>query len=424
MKRPYRPFTSGNFKKRERGGVSVQIAIMLVALLGFVALGTEIVFTLFKSREMQSATDSAALAAATARMRGYPVDYVTEALAVASASGFIAGQDGTTVTVNYPPASGGFQGKPEAVEVIISQPQTLAIVNLLRDGSVVVTARAVAVIGSSGRFCALSLDGAASGAVSGSGGATVDMIDCGLAVNSASDHAVSLSGGANITALQLSIVGGYSLSGGAFITATDGITTHAAPTSDPYANIPVPAFGACNKNNYSASGGKVETLSPGVYCNGMSLSGGSVITLNPGVYTIDRGSLSVSGNSSLSGNGVTIVLTSSTHSNYGTVSFSGGAIVNITAPSSGPTAGLAFFQDQAAPTSGSNNFSGGNAQVINGALYFPRQAIRYSGGSSTDGKCTQLIARTMSFTGNATLRLNCEGMGTSPIGAGATRLVE
>lgn len=401
----------------------MQVAIVLVALFGCVALGTEVVYALFKSRHMQSAADSSALAAATAQARGYPTDYATEALAVASAGGFVSGQDSTTVTVNSPPTQGAFVTRTDAVQVVISQPQDLALIGLFRDGPVTVTARAVALIGA-GTMCALSLDSSASGAVSGSGGAIANLIDCGIAVNSSSSTAVSLTGGASITALQASIVGNYRLSGGATITATDGITTHATPTADPYAGVSVPTIGTCTKNNYNASGGKVETLTAGVYCNGMSLSGGSNITLSPGVYIIDRGGLSISGGSTLTGNGVTIVLTSSTGGNYGTVSFSGGSNVNISAPTSGPTAGLAFFQDPNAPTSGSNDFTGGNSQIINGAVYFPRQAVRYTGGASVANQCTQVIARTITFTGGSTLRPNCAGRGTLSIGSAPSRLVE
>ena len=38
--------------------------------------------------------------------------------------------------------------------------------------------------------------------------------------------------------------------------------------------------------------------------------------------------------------------------------------------------------------------------------------------------CTQLIARTVTFNGNATLKQSCSGVGTSTIGQIAVKLVE
>jgi hypothetical protein len=75
---------------------------------------------------------------------------------------------------------------------------------------------------------------------------------------------------------------------------------------------------------------------------------------------------------------VTIIFTTSTGSNYATASISGGFIVPITAPTSGPLAGLAFFQDRNAPTSGSDSFSGGSTQNITGTIYFPSQNMTFN----------------------------------------------
>lgn len=408
----------------KRGGIAVQTALMLVLLLGFAALGTEIVLMLLTARHMQSAADSAAFSAATARTRGYPADYVTEANGVAAASGFPAGQDGTTVAVNVPPTQGSFRGNEDALEVIISQPQALPLVGLFRAGVLTVSARAVAVTGGTGKFCALSLNRSASAAVSANGTVGVNFIDCGLAVDSAAANALTLTGGASVTALQVQTVGGYSLSGGATLTASEGISTRSSSIPDPYAGVAVPPIGPCTKTGYKVTGGASVTLSPGVYCNGIVATGNSRIRLNPGTYIIDRGSLSVSGGSSLSGTGVTFVLTSSTGSNYATVAFSGGAAIDLTAPQSGDLSGLAFFQDRRAPTGVTNKFTGGTSQIINGALYLPRQTINYAGGGSQQSQCTQIIADKITFSGNATLRLNCEGMGTTPVGYGPAQLVE
>jgi hypothetical protein len=152
----------------------------------------------------------------------------------------------------------------------------------------------------------------------------------------------------------------------------------------------------------------------------------------PGIYVIDRGSLTMTGGSTLNAPaGVTIVLTSSTGSGYGTVSIAGGNTFDVSAPTTGPTAGLAVYQDRRAPSTSSNSFSGGSGQTIQGALYFPNEPVTYSGGTgNTPATCTQLVVLRATFVGTSTLNSSCTGTGVASIGGttgttgGTAQLVE
>jgi hypothetical protein len=100
------------------------------------------------------------------------------------------------------------------------------------------------------------------------------------------------------------------------------------------------------------------------------------------------------------------------------VTINGNFNLNITAPTTGPTAGIALFQDRLACASCSNKLNGGSTQNITGAIYFPTNAIEYSGGASTGGPvCTQLIAYTITFKGNSTFNSSCNSAGTKQINA-------
>ena len=68
----------------ERGSVAVITAIVLLALLGFAGLGTDITFALYKHRQMQSIAGAAAMGGATAMMTGHPASPATEARAIAA----------------------------------------------------------------------------------------------------------------------------------------------------------------------------------------------------------------------------------------------------------------------------------------------------------------------------------------------------
>jgi hypothetical protein len=403
------------------GSIAILIALLLVVLIGFVSLGTEIVSLLMISRSMQVATDSAALAAVTARTRGYPTDYSDEAFALARAAGYVQGQNGTTVTVNVPPLSGSQLGNDNAVEVIIAQPQTLALASLFRSGTFNVSARSVAIIGGTG-LCVLALDGSASSAVQVSNGASVVLNQCGVGANSISNSAINVSGAATLTAATLTVAGNYSVSGGGSVNISGTIAKKAAVIADPYAGRSVPTPGTCLAGGLISN--KTVALPAGTYCSGIRLTNASNVTLS-GVYIVKDSSFSIAGGSTISGTATIVLTGTGTGSNIGTVTISNGSTTNLTAPATGPTAGMVFFQDPRAPSSGVNDFTGGTSNTIGGAMYFPKQTVNYSNGSSTGATCTQLVARKLVFRGGTTFNLNCTGSGTSSIGGNSSaQLVE
>ena len=151
--------------------------------------------------------------------------------------------------------------------------------------------------------------------------------------------------------------------------------------------------------------------------------------MTPGIYYLDRSTLS-SNNGTVNCPtcvpgvaGVTIVLTSSTGSNWSTISFSGNSTVDLTAPPSGPTAGMVFFQDRNTPSTVTANLGGGSGQKFTGALYFPSVGVNYGGNSSTQ-YCAQLIAKTVTFGGNSSFRSDCATVGTLGMSVIALKIAE
>jgi Flp pilus assembly protein TadG len=420
-----------------RGGVAVMTAMSLTSLLGFAGLGTEATLWYVAKRNLQGATDAAAYTAATAEAAGQNSTAFTDAAkAVAKKYGFVDGAGGVTVSVNNPPHSGANTGNAQAVEVLIQQPQQLMFAALFMDSNPNISARAVAApgvaTGGGPADCVIALDRGNVTDVIDTGTATLNMSSCNIMVNSPSSSALSISGTATINARSASIVGNYTTSGDAHLNVTDGITTGSAPMNDPYANVQIPPYSGCNQTNYSVSTSHTLTPVNGIYvlCNGLRVTGQGNLTLQPGVYIINGGNMSVSGGATVSGNGVTIIMTNSTTpTSTGSVSIAGGSNINLSAPTTGATAGLAFFQDRGAANNGSNSFSGGATQSITGALYFPNQAVSFSGNSgNTPAPCTQLVGYTLTFTGTSAFNANCNGLGLQAMGGasspGAVKLIE
>lgn len=411
--------------RSERGSVAIQLGLMITVILGMVGLGVEITFALYKHRQMQSAADSAALGGATALMRGYPANFRVESWAIAANAGFVNGVNGVTVTVNQPPTLGSHAGASKAVEVIVSQPQNLGLVALFREGLFQVGTRAVAIVGGSGNACLLqTLPGWMTG-ISLTNGVRVTLEGCGMNANATGPSSLSVTGGARLNTQYVSVSGDVSVNNGGRIDAPDGIKTNQPAVADPYASVAQPSYSGCDHTNTNIGwSAQEQTISPGVYCNGLAFTNSARVAMTPGVYIIDRGAFDIGGGTRVTGSGVTIFLTSSTGSNYADVFIGNGARVDFSAPTSGATSGLVFFGDRNAPLSNTAEFGGGARADITGAIYFPSQTVTMGNGFSNDASCTQLIAGVIRFTGGVRFANACQNTGVTAIGGSAVQLVE
>lgn len=408
------------FGRDQSGNYVIIIGLLMPVLVGVVGLGTDYGIWSYTHRVMQSAADSGAVSAATAHAAGNTEGLTTQANAVASKYGFINGQGDVNITVNRPPQSGNNTKNLNAIEVIIKQSTKRSLSAVLQPQQFDITARAVAIGLGDGKGCVLALNGAASGASTTQGGANINLKSCSLYDNSSDASALTVGGSATLNALSVNVVGG--ISGQSGITTTQGTWSGVTPAADPYAQVtnPTPAGPAVNNCCSHAT----DTISPGIYKNGMKLVAGANITLSPGVYYIGGSGLDVAGGATLTGTDVTLVFTSINGGGYGSAKVNGGAAINLTAPTTGPFAGIAVFGDRNMPVGTEFAFNGGSSQTFTGALYLPKGNVKWAGGADTTTGCTQLVADTVTFTGSSNFAINCAGSGTKPISSANVTLVE
>ncbi|WP_380941138.1 pilus assembly protein TadG-related protein [Sphingomonas floccifaciens] len=399
-----------------RGSVLPMIGAGILVLVGVCGLGAEGGSLYLTKQRMQSASDTAALGAATALSQGG--SYAIEAKGLAASYGFQDTVAGTTVVINKPPSSGSYAGIQQAVEVIIEQPQSRLFSGIWGGDAIAVSTRSVAVAVQ--QACVLALNRTASGAVSLKGNSSMTLRNCSVFANSTDASSISVGGTASISAYSASTSGG--ISGVNKIVTTRPPTTYQPQIADPYATRNFAPPTSCSYNGANIGGSM--TLSAGVICGDVKLNAGSDITLNPGVYYMVGGTLSVNGGAKLSGSGVTIVYTTLNGSSYGRASFNGGAAIDISPPTSGPTAGIVFFGDRTMPAGTQFFLSGGASQSLKGAIYLSKGDLTYAGGAGTSVSCTQIVADTISFVGNSDLEVTCPGFGTNAIGGNLARLVE
>lgn len=409
------------FYSDNSGTIAVFTALSLVVLAGFAGLGVETAQWYTTKRAIQAAADDAALSAAVTYGQGDTSGFVSDGKSVAGTNGFVDGVNNVSVAVVKPPQSGPYADNNSAVQVTIVAP-VKPILSAMFISDFDISGTSVAIInGPSSNGCVLALNSAAAGAGTISGTSTsIALNHCSFDVNSKDSAALVMNGGASLSAQNVILGGNDSIANNATLTATDGVRINQPAVADPYAGRTIPAPGACNGSRGPING--TVTLSPGTYCgnNAFKIVGGANVTLQPGVYILNQTDFNIAGGATITGTGVTIILTSSgSFSNTGNISINGGATVNLTAPTSGPYAGMVFWQDGRAPDSGKDNFNGGSTMTITGAIYLPSQTVSFSGGNGTNGAggagCTQLIANIITFSGNSQFTNNCSSVGTSPI---------
>jgi Flp pilus assembly protein TadG len=416
------------FAADQRGNYAVLGAFLMPVIAGTVGLGVDVGFWYQAKQHMQGASDAAAVSAAAAYASNAASNITEQAITVASAYGFANGSQGVELTLNHPPSSGSYTTNLNAFEVIIQQPQNQYFSAVWGLQNVTVRTRSVA-LADPGLACVLALDPSANGALSASGTPTVALNNCSLFSNSSASSAISVGGASFVSALSAGAVGGIS---GA-ITTTEGQTTGDSPLSDPYANVSPPSFSGCTYSNLGNVGSTLTlstTSGVAVICGGLSLTGGDV-TLQSGTYIFDVSTcntcLSISAQSTLAGSGVTLIFTSSTGSypnNATAVKIAGGATIDLSPPTSGAYSGIVMYADRNMPVGTSFNLEGGASQVLTGATYLPKAAVKFAGGNNGNDGCAELVGDTVTFTGNSNFSVSCPNAPNVPIGSSSAKLVE
>lgn len=393
------------------GNALIIFAVALPVVAGSVGLSVEAGSWFQTKRQGQTAADAAAISGAIQLARQDTAGVVYAATREAQRNGFSA-TGGASIQIHTPPTSGPNTANATAVEVIVTQPQKLFLSGLFLTDGLNVASRSVAAAESIQTACVLSLDPSASSGILITGSTVVAMPGCAMAANSSNAAAISISGNGQLDVATLWTAGGYAVAGSGTLTTGSPPITDAWALPDPYKNLTIVAPSNCNANNASFRN-TTTTINPGVYCGGMNFGAHAVVALNPGTYYINGGDIDIAAqatiicNCSHPGDGVTFVLTNTSNpSQTGTVTINGGAQVRLNAPSaaSDPYRGLLFVQNRAASSVAVAKFTGGASQTLTGAIYFPNQPLKYSGNSTTTTpNCIEVIARTVTMTGNSTL---------------------
>jgi Flp pilus assembly protein TadG len=394
----------GRLKSDASGNALLLGAVTLPMLFGAAGLGLDTVQWTLTQRQMQRAADSAAIAGAFARTQNG--DVVSQANLSLSRDRMVGLQ--SAPIIENAPTSGAYAGDTNAVKVILETQQRLPFSALFMRAAPTISVEATATAMSNGEFCVLALESSATVGIRLQGSATVDL-GCGLATNSVASNAVVASGSSFITASPVAAVGGVAPSSN-YAPGTE-LLPNSIRQFDPYAHLPQPQPSDCG-NELRVQPNQVRTItntSAGRCFRGMDLRG--TVHFEPGVYYIDSGSFSVGAQATVTGSGVTFILTSSTaDTNPGSIAtaqINGGATLQLSATTSGTYAGMLFYQDRRAPNSDGNRINGNSSSFFQGAFYFPAQGLEFNGTTGMQTECIQIAARRVTFIGNSAITNQC-----------------
>jgi hypothetical protein len=405
--------TTRRFLSDTRGQAAVITAVCAPVIVAGGGLGAETALWFYQQRSAQMAADLSAYAGAVEKRAGQDESAVRLAvIEEAGRHGYRA--DRGPIAVNMPPQSGRHQ-TPRAVEVIIDQSWPRLFSGMFVQEEVRFEVRAVARYEDARPACLLALDVAGSEAMRFSGSSETRLTNCDLMTNSIAPDALTVSGSGQVLATCANAVGGVVATPGLVLTDCPEPRTHLPPALDPFENLELPTASGC-RNVQGGSG--VRTIQPGRYCNGMNLNG--EIRLDPGVYIVDGGTLRINGSANVVGHGVTIVLT-----NNADVQMNGNADIHLSAPTSGPYAGLVLWGDRTNAPGTSVRLNGTASSALIGAVYFPSQTVDMLGNFSGSQGCTRIVSWRLNLSGNANFESDCSHAGVQTIQTpGAVRLME
>lgn len=392
--------------RNRRGNALVIFGAALPLVVGSAGLATDTIQWALWKRQLQRTADSAALAGVYALTQDKSATAAADRdLAVNSHVGIAF----TSKSIEPPPTSGPYVGDATAVRVTLSIQKKLGFSGLFLASTPTITATATAKLVDQDKYCVVALK--KTGIALEIGGSADVRMGCGAISNSTHPtDSVDVDGGAHyFKADPVASAGGTP----AAINGVTDLDPWSPPLPDPFAgkySTTVPSGLNCTNSNHPSKVNANGSMKPGCY-NNFNISNGTTV-LSPGVYYLNNANLSLNGNQIVVGTGVTIVLTGTSP---GSITMNGNSALDLTAPTDS-TCGtfngtdscaykkMLLIQAANASADNANTINGNNLTALDGALYFPKGALTFTGSSSQSTKCAMVVGYTVSFTGNTNIQ--------------------
>jgi hypothetical protein len=436
--------------KSEKGQVIVVLAIALLVLLAFAALGVDGSHIYAERSRAQAASDSTALAAALAGSQGG--NWNSAGLLQAAKNGF--NNDGTTntVTISHPPVSGAYVGlsqyyqvkimtkiKPVFASLIFSNGLTNTVETFTRVTSGVLSDGNSLVATNPSTDCAIKNTGSGSiivenGGVFSNSNNTKSLCSTGSGSGlTLHNSSAKIAGGLNLTGsgnvvintgnlysagqLKSTGSGGVDVNGGAIyllntvnktgsgtITADGGIfQNQPSPvvSQQTWADLATPNCNSLPTRSADFTCSADHTIDPGYYPDGINQAGSGDLTLHPGLYCLDD-DLKLSGSGSITGNGVMFYIR-----NESDFLQTGSGSIHLTAPtnlvdaSGNQWSGMLIYMNPSFATT--VKITGSGNMLYTGSIWAKNSECTVSGSGSSNGLHSQVICSTIELNGSGNI---------------------
>lgn len=350
-----------------RGGIAVTFALSLPGVMAALGLASDYAVMVKVRTDLQKAADAAAVAGAREiPLAGTNTNQVTSAAQSFAAYALTGDSTATAKVLSASNLSvdAVVVDNFSAVKVDISEDWTPFFAHFLMSGITPVKVTAKARFVGSNNLCVLGLAQKNRGVFLDKNSRLTGN-DCGVFSNSTASDSLFVNSGSNLKASVICTAGGNDVSSSA--TVDPKPITDCPAITDPLAKRPAPAFGSCDQTDLSLLN-KTMTLNPGVYCGGMTIDGTSNVTLNPGTYVIKDGPLLITGKTYLHGSGVAFFITGGAADK---MNFTANTHIELSAPASGPMAGLLVYEDRGLTVKLKHKISSNNARTLIGTVYLP-----------------------------------------------------
>ena len=427
---------TGFFRKLlndHRGNALVIAGAALPLIIGSAGLATDTIQWALWTRQLQRTADSDALAGVYGKLAGQTADVGACSASVPvnrnHTTSNVTNRLGMTPTCAIVDAGSPWNtGSYKGVKVTVSASRLLPFSGFFVSTAPTITTSATAAVVSSGKYCVRALKNTTGTGITFSGNPNVNL-GCGIHTNAKGSAAIDASGSPTIIASPAAAVGLISGQSNFSTSPPTVFQPYATQLDDPFAvqtatNPVIP--NGCNQSALRGNSHSVSASNGTVCYTDLFLNGsGDTATFTDETIILNGGNLTLNAGAVLNCTRCTFVMTSSNGTSPGSISINGNATVTMIAPTSGTYKDIVIYKDRRATNTcnNCNQINGNSSSTITGAIYAPSQEVQFSGTGGLNTNCLQLVAWTVTFTGNSAINNTCPTNGPKAFDATMVRLV-
>ncbi|MBN8893079.1 MAG: hypothetical protein BGP12_11775 [Rhodospirillales bacterium 70-18] len=423
------------FGRNRRGSIALWVAVSAPALMMTTGLGLEVGTWAVTKTELTVAADAAASAGAIAYGKTASAQTAAGTAANVAELNGVAGaatrqwasstQTLTDGSMTAKVGTGITNSSRTAVTVTVSRTLPASFSGFLLDSSSrTITVSSVAEVWSgtatSGSgACVLALDGSATNAVKADNMGVITATGCSVYANSNASTAIYLNSG-TIKGDTVGAVGGIAKSNSGSNTFSPWpASPYGSAQANPFAAMATPSPGtySCHAAPVTSWQSTTRQQTPGVYCGNTTFGGNGVAdNFAPGIYYVMNGNLTFNNATIQPATGVSFVLIGSNPGYINYTNYSN-TVTQFTAPTTGPTAGIVFWQGcTTTGTAPANTMGGGSTLAISGSFYTPCGALNVANNirlNAASGATMRVVAKTIYAAGSAQINAAAQAVASA-----------